>query len=246
VQSLNNASTNKINLVMIDGDLKFCRLISTYLSLHGYTVVAFHDGDQGVKAAQQPDVQAVILDVMLPGLDGFQALQKIRERTAVPVLMLTALGEETHRIVALELGADAYLIKSASPRELLARLRSIMRSASRATDEMRRISDEEITVGELRINRNTRQAFLGNESLLLTAIQFDLLSVLAQARGRVKSRAELLDEVRNRNYDVLDRSIDVHISALRCKLRDDPRNPHFIYTIRSVGYMLVSKCLADQ
>jgi DNA-binding response OmpR family regulator len=238
----NNINSNNINLLIIDDDSKFCRLISNYLAGFGYSVVAVHNGTDGVMAAQQPHLHAIILDVMLPEIDGFKVLQKLREKTSIPVLMLTALGDEADRIVGLELGADDYLPKTSSPRELLARLRSVLRRTSRSYEDMQNPAREEITIGSLRINLSARQAFLESESLMLTPVEFDLLVVLAQSRGRVKSRGEILNEIRDRNYDVFDRSIDVHISALRRKLHDDPKKPQFIHTIRSAGYMLASQC----
>jgi DNA-binding response OmpR family regulator len=229
------------NLLLIDDDAKFCRLISNYLSGFGYDVVAVHTGSEGVQAAMQPQWHAIILDVMLPEVDGFQVLQKLREQTSTPVLMLTALGDEADRIVGLELGADDYLPKTSSPRELLARLRSVLRRSFRSSEEMQNAPSQEIVIGSLRINTAARQASLDEEVLLLTPVEFDLLIVLSQSRGRVKSREELINEIRDRNYDVFDRSIDVHISALRRKLKDDPKNPQYIRTVRSAGYMLVNQ-----
>lgn len=235
--ALNLASSNKTKLLIIDDDTKFCRLISNYLSGFGYDVYAAHNGTEGVQTALQSPWNAIILDVMLPELDGFQVLQKLRERVNTPVLMLTALGEEPDRIVGLELGADDYLPKTSSPRELLARLRSVLRRTAFAEVGVSR--PHELVVGALRINLDARMVLLDDKPLSLTPVEFDLLIVLAQARGRVKSREELINEIRDRNYDVFDRSVDVHISALRRKLGDDPKDPRFIRTVRSAGYMLV-------
>jgi DNA-binding response OmpR family regulator len=181
----------------------------------------------------------VVLDVMLPGLDGFEVLKKIRARSAVPVLMLTARGDETDRIVGLEVGADDYLPKTFSTRELLARLRAVLRRSSAAAARPE-APPAEIVVGPLRINVEARAAVLDAAPLVLTPVEFDLLASLAKARGRVKSREALLDEIRDRNYDVFDRSIDVHISSLRKKLGDDAKHPRFIRTLRSAGYMLAT------
>lgn len=230
-----------INLLIIDDDVKFCRLISNYLSGFGYDVVAAHSGNEGMHAAAQRRWHAIILDVMLPEIDGFQVLQKLREQAIpTPVLMLTALGDESDRIVGLELGADDYLPKTSSPRELLARLRSVLRRSARSAGDSRDLQAEEIRIGKLIINTASRQVNLDREILMLTPVEFDLLTVLAQSKGRVKSREQLLNEIRDRNYDVLDRSIDVHISALRRKLHDDPKCPQFIHTVRAAGYMLVN------
>lgn len=225
-------------ILVIDDDRKLCRLIRDYLAPMGYAVEAVHTGPEGVERATAEPWQAVILDLMLPGLDGFEVLKRIRARSDVPVLMLTARGDEADRIVGLEIGADDYLPKTFSTRELLARLRAVTRRASRAGGGEE--SPEELVVGPLRITPDTRTAVLGDQALTLTPVEFDLLAALARARGRVKTREALLEEIRERNYDVFDRSIDVHVSALRKKLGDDPRSPRFIRTYRGAGYMLIN------
>jgi DNA-binding response OmpR family regulator len=179
----------------------------------------------------------VILDVMLPGMDGFEVLKSIRRQSDVPVLMLTARGDEADRIVGLEIGADDYLPKTFSTRELLARLRAVTRRTTRPLQEE---DPDQVTVGPLHINVSAHTAVLGDVPLTLTAVEFDLLTSLARSRGRVKSREQLLEEVRTRDYDVFDRSIDVHIAALRKKLGDDAKEPRFIKTVRAVGYMLMN------
>ncbi len=234
---MQQSETAQIRLLLVDDDTKFCRLIAEYLGRFGYAVVAAHSGPEGLKMSLSEQFHAVILDIMLPGLDGFEVLRRIREQSETPVLMLTSLGEETDRIVGLEMGADDYLPKTSSPRELLARLRAVLRRSARAVCDD--AAPAEITVGPLSINLNARLAMLGDEALPLTPVEFELLVVLAQARGRVKSREELINEIRDRHYDVYDRSIDVHVSALRKKLRDDPKSPRFIRTVRAAGYMLV-------
>ena len=231
-------------VLMIDDDKKLCRLVATYLEPLGFSVSAVHTGPEGVERATTPSPAAphvIILDVMLPGLDGFEVLKRIRQKSGVPVLMLTARGDETDRIVGLEVGADDYLPKTFSTRELLARLRAVLRRSSlTATPETAsETPPKAIVVGDLRINLDARSAVLGAEPLVLTPVEFDLLASLAKARGRIKSREALLDEARDRNYDVFDRSIDVHISSLRKKLHDDPKEPRFIRTVRSAGYMMV-------
>jgi DNA-binding response OmpR family regulator len=175
---------------------------------------------------------------MLPGMDGFEVLRQLRKVCDVPVLMLTARGDEADRIVGLELGADDYLPKTFSTRELLARLRAVTRRTHAVKTEAAP-AEEELVVGPLRVRPEARKAVLGDRLLTLTPVEFDLLLALARTPGRIKSREALLDEIRDRNYDVFDRSIDVHISALRKKLDDDPKTPRFIRTIRSAGYMMV-------
>ena len=230
---------SKTRLLVIDDDKKLCRLIRDYLEPMGYEVESAHTGPDGLEKALTGQHRAIILDVMLPGMDGFEVLKQLRRSSDVPVLMLTARGEEPDRIVGLEIGADDYLPKTFSTRELLARLRAVTRRATRAASA--RPDDEpEIALGALRINAGTRVALLDDQPLTLTPVEFDLLAALARARGRVKSREQLLEEIRDRNYDVFDRSIDVHISTLRRKLGDDAKEPRFIRTVRSAGYMLIN------
>ncbi len=226
-------------ILVIDDDRKLCRLIRDYLEPMGYAVELVHSGPDGVERATAEPWQAVILDVMLPGLDGFEVLKRIRARSDVPVLMLTARGDEADRIVGLEIGADDYLPKTFSTRELLARLRAVTRRQGR-TVRPGEESPEEFVVGPLRVVPDTRTAILDDQPLSLTPVEFDLLGSLVRAKGRVRSREALLEECRERDYDVFDRSIDVHISALRRKLGDDPKNPRFIRTYRGAGYMLIN------
>lgn len=223
---------------MIDDDVKLCRLVKDYLTPRGYDVEAAHTGPSGLDRVSNNNFQAVILDVMLPGMDGFEVLRQIRRISTIPVLMLTALGDESDRIVGLEIGADDYLPKTFSTRELLARLRAVTRR-SVVTAQAIANSDKEIVVHDLRIHSESRKVILGEQYLQLTAVEFDLLLCLARAADRVLSREQLLDDLSGRDYEVFDRSIDVHISLLRRKLGDDPKNPRFIKTIRSVGYMLI-------
>jgi DNA-binding response OmpR family regulator len=224
---------------LIDDDKKFCRLLIEYLKPLGYEVSAVHTGPDGVEHALAKPWHAVLLDMMLPGIDGLEVLRRIRASSEVPVLMLTARGEETDRIVGLEVGADDYLPKTFSTRELLARLRSVTRRAYRAP-AIQPLIDEDISVGQLRIVPSARSAFLNETPLVLTPVEYDLLLCLGKASGRVKTRDQLLEEIRERDYEVFDRSIDVHISALRKKLGDDAKNPRFIRTFRSAGYMLIN------
>jgi DNA-binding response OmpR family regulator len=230
----------RTRLLMIDDDKKLCRLVATYLGPLGFEVTAVHTGPAGVERATDAAEtwHAVILDVMLPGLDGFEVLKKIRARSQVPVLMLTARGDEMDRIVGLEVGADDYLPKTFSTRELLARLRAVLRRSAATAATPAAAVPTEIVVGELRVNLDARSAVLGAAPLALTPVEFDLLASLVKARGRVKTREALLDECRDRNYDVFDRSIDVHISALRKKLNDDAKTPRYIRTVRSAGYIM--------
>jgi DNA-binding response OmpR family regulator len=242
VSSANKPMTveGRTRLLVIDDDKKLCRLIRDYLEPMAYEVDAAHTGPDGLARAQGGNYQAIILDVMLPGMDGFEVLKQLRRTSDVPVLMLTARGEEPDRIVGLEIGADDYLPKTFSTRELLARLRAVTRRATRVAPGTPPEREPEIVVGQLRVNPAARVALLDEKTLTLTPVEFDLLAALARARGRVKSREQLLEEIRDRNYDVFDRSIDVHISTLRRKLGDDAKEPRYIRTLRSAGYMLIN------
>lgn len=215
-----------------------------YLAPMGFGVEAAHTGLAGIERVKDGEYHAVILDVMLPGMDGFEVLKQIRRFSNVPVLMLTAMGDEADRIVGLEIGADDYLPKTFSTRELLARLRAVTRRAS-ITDEQIRGEADETTVRDVYINAATRTATKNGEEVFLTALEFDLLHCLARSAGRVLNRDQLLDDVAGRSYDVFDRSVDVHISSLRRKLGDDSKNPRYIKTIRSVGYVFLAEPEAD-
>lgn len=224
-------------LLIIDDDRKFCRLLGEYLRPYGYEIEAAHTGPEGVERANAGTWHAIILDMMLPGMDGLQVLQKIRTVSEVPVLMLTARGEEIDRIVGLEFGADDYLPKTFSTRELLARLRAVTRRLYRAP-KIEPVTEADLIVGQLRLVPSARLAMFDEKPLALTPVEFDLLLSLARSSGRVKTRDQLLDEIRERDYEIFDRSIDVHISALRRKLGDDAKKPRYIRTSRSAGYML--------
>ena len=233
-----SSSSEVSRILVIDDDRKLCRLIRDYLEPMGYGVECVHTGPDGVFRATSGTWQAIILDLMLPGMDGFEVLKRIRHQSDVPVLMLTARGDEADRIVGLEIGADDYLPKTFSTRELLARLRAVTRRSTRAQSPAAE-EQADLVVGSLQVRPASRTVVLGDQPVQLTPVEFDLLVSLARAKGRVKSREQLLDECRDRNYDVFDRSIDVHISALRRKLGDDPRQPRFIRTLRAAGYMMV-------
>ncbi|MEI8235128.1 MAG: response regulator transcription factor [Verrucomicrobiota bacterium] len=235
------SSASALKILIVDDDRELCALIEDYLKPLRYEVVAEHDGRAGAERALAEPFHAVILDVMLPGMDGFEVLRRIRGRSDVPVLMLTARGEETDRIVGLEMGADDYLPKTFSSRELLARLRAVTRRRGahpEAADAPE--AETEWAAGPLRINPASRLATLDGALLKLTALEFDLLLSLARACGRVKTRERLIEEIGERLYDGLDRSIDVHIWSLRRKLGDDPKAPRFIKTVRAIGYMLIN------
>jgi len=225
-------------LLIIEDDVRLCRLVKDYLENMGYAVSMEHNGPAGLATAQKESFQAIILDVMLPGLDGFEVLRRIRIHSTVPVLMLTGRGEEADRIVGLEMGADDYLPKTFSTRELLARLRAVLRRSVITETQTADRRNAPVALGSLYIDPDSHSATLENQPLPLTRQEFDLLLSLARAADRVRTRESLLLEVADRDFESFDRSIDVHISSLRKKLGDDARAPRWIETIRGVGYML--------
>lgn len=231
-----SAQESITRVLIVDDDLKLCRLLREYLEPMGYEVATAHTGTSGLELALREKFSAVILDVMLPGMDGLDVLRNLRTKSSVPVLMLTGRGEEPDRIVGLELGADDYLPKTFSTRELLARLRAVIRRSLMSAQIEQ--PSAQLQIGDLQIDPGARTALLDSVPLQLTAVEFDLLLSLARSAGRVKTREQLLLEVADRNFDIFDRSIDVHISSIRKKLGDDPKSPRFIITIRSAGYMM--------
>jgi two-component system response regulator CpxR len=230
---MEQAHTNRI--LVVDDDRKLAGLIRDYLTPLGYEVELRHNGTDGLAEAKSGGYRAVILDVMMPGMDGISVLRELRKSSNVPVLMLTALGDEADRIVGLEIGADDYLPKTFSTRELLARLRAVTRRMDQPREGKAPV---EYSAGPLRLCEETHRAVLDDEVLDLTSIEFAILATLMRSKGRVKTREQLIEEVCERRFDVFDRSIDVHVSALRKKLGDDAKNPRFIRTIRGIGYQL--------
>jgi len=229
-------STGRI--LVVDDDLRLCKLLKDFLEPLGYRVDTATSGPEGLRMAAAGDFDIVILDVMLPGMDGFEVLKALRRESDVPVLMLTARGAELDRVVGLETGADDYLPKTASTRELLARLRAITRRSMQGGRAARPSNDLPIVIADLRIDPAAHSASINGRTMDLTPHEFGLLLCLARAKGRVLSRNFLMEAIAGRDYDTFDRSVDVHISNLRNKMGDDPRNPRFIRTVRSAGYIL--------
>lgn len=228
-----------VNVLVVDDDRKLCKLIRNYLESMGYSVDVAYDGYSGLEKAKSGRFNVMILDVMMPGIDGFEVLKELRKESDLPVLMLTARGEELDRIVGLEIGADDYIPKTFSTRELLARLRAVTRRSSITSRQRQAMdSDKPLVIGDIEIFRGPRSVTLDKRRLNLTPVEYNLLLCLTKAAGRVLTRNQILDKVFDRDYEVFDRSIDVHISALRKKLGDDPKNPRYIQTVRSAGYMI--------
>ena len=231
-------------ILVIEDDAELSALLADYLGREGFAVRIAADGEAGLALAAAGECCLVLLDVMLPGRDGIEVLRELRRGSALPVIMLTAKGDDVDRIVGLELGADDYLAKPFNPRELVARIKAVLRRSGAASGEDGAAAAplapaRWVVRGDLRIDLEGYRATLNGRDLALTAIEFALLRELAQASGRALSRETLLDRVRGREFDLFDRSIDVHISHLRHKLGDDPQRPRFIRTVRSIGYMFV-------
>jgi two-component system, OmpR family, phosphate regulon response regulator OmpR len=222
-------------LLIIDDDARLAGMVSDYLTAAGFVVERRFTGREGLAALDGAAFDAVILDVMLPDIDGFEVCRTIRTRAETPILMLTARGEEMDRIVGLEIGADDYLAKPFSPRELQARIRAILRR-SRAP-----AASAALRFGRLTIDRESRTVRLDGEEKTLTSYQFDLLAALADNAGRVLNRERLLDLVKGEELDAFDRSIDVHISRIRAAIEDDPKRPRRIITVRGAGYVFAKK-----
>ncbi|MBA2320769.1 MAG: response regulator transcription factor [Deltaproteobacteria bacterium] len=224
-----------IRALLIDDDSRLAELLAGYLRPHDVILAHAPDGARGLAAIEAGGVDLVVLDVMMPGLDGLDVLRRLRTRSAVPVLMLTARGDETDRVVGLELGADDYLAKPVYPRELLARMRAILRRVSPPS------RDRRIVVGDLEIDPDGRTARIGDRDLGLTALEFDLLRALAERAGRVVPRDALWEAAGRADTAVSDRTVDVHVSHLRAKLGDDAREPRRLKTVRGAGYILVKE-----
>ena len=225
-------------LLMIEDDRALAEMVATYLEKAGMTLDRRESAEAGLAAALRGGYDAVVLDLMLPDGDGLAVCRAIRARSDVPILMLTARGEEADRIVGLEIGADDYLPKPFNPRELLARLRAILR---RRTGASPAAAGETLSFGRLVIDRAARRVLVDDEERALTGHQFDILSALAESAGRVLSREQLMDRVRGEALEAFDRSIDVHISRIRAAIEDDPKNPRRIVTLRGAGYLFVRR-----
>jgi DNA-binding response OmpR family regulator len=220
-------------VLLIDDDVRLFELLASYLRQNGMDVVCARDGRQGLAMLEAATFDAVLLDLMMPGLDGLQVCQRIRLKSNIPLVMLTAKGDETDRVVGLEMGADDYVAKPFSPRELLARLRAVLRRTK--PDAFL----EKLSVGDVAIDIAGREVTVGGKSVDLTGLEFDLLVALARRAGRVISRDALLSVAGRADVAVSERTVDVHISHLRQKLGEDPRSPSRIRTVRGIGYVMV-------
>jgi len=225
-------------ILIIDDDTELCELLADYLQPEGFKVVSAHQAEAGLDLALSAAHDLVILDVMLPGMNGLNVLRLIRAHSTIPVLMLTARGEEIDRIVGLEMGADDYLGKPFNPRELLARIRAIQRRGkSPGPEDIPRTRTDKLIVGDICLDPGARTTLQDNRNIPLTTVEFTLLHELLKMAGQVVSREELATRVLERKLSTFDRSIDVHVSSLRKKLGHEFNRQERIKTIRGVGYL---------
>jgi two-component system, OmpR family, response regulator CpxR len=221
-------------ILVIDDDVELCSLVTEYLRPEGFQVEAAHDGKSGLTRALSGEHLLIVLDVMLPGLNGFDVLRKLRDGSRIPVLLLTARGEDVDRIVGLEIGADDYLPKPFNPRELVARIRAVLRR-SQGKEAKQEVPDI-IRVGDVELDPATRSVRHKGAPVEFTSVEFDLLQVLLREAGRVVTREALVDQVLGRKFSPFDRSIDMHVSKVRKKLGDLDSEDH-IKTVRGAGYI---------
>ncbi len=224
-------------LLLVDDDPMITEPLARQLGAAGYDVLVTHNGRSGLEIAQTSQPDLVVLDVMMPEMDGWEVCQKMRQSSIVPILMLTALGEEVDRILGLELGADDYLAKPFSMRELKARIKALLRRVE--LDRQATPANKPLTVGDIRLELDSRQVFKGEKLLQLRYKEFELLSLLLSRAGDVVTRAELFDKVWGTDWLGDTRTLDVHIRWLREKIEANPSQPRYIQTVRGVGYRLV-------
>ncbi|GGK34432.1 response regulator [Salinarimonas ramus] len=221
-------------ILIVDDDVRLSGMLRDYLDQNGFAARAAATARDGLAELSRRPPAAIVLDVMLPDLDGFETLRRIRAASDVPVVMLTAKGDETDRIVGLEIGADDYVPKPFNPRELLARLKAVLR---RRNGGVGQAGPPPLRFGRLEIDRGARQVRVDGAERALTSYQFDLLVALAENAGRVLSREQLMDLVRGAELEAFDRSIDVHVSRIRAAIEDDPKHPRRVLTVRGAGYV---------
>lgn len=223
-------------ILVIDDDVELCELVAEYLEPEGYKVEAVHNGEEGVERALSGQHALAVLDFMLPGINGFEVLRRIRARSRLPVVMLTARGDDVNRIVGLQIGADDYLPKPFNPLELVARISAVLR---RTLPDVREgdAPAEPLVVGDVEMERRTRTVRRAGEAIDLTVVEYDLLEKLLKAPGRIVAREELVRDVLHRELSPFDRSIDTHVSNLRRKLGHQVQGVERIKTVRGVGYI---------
>jgi len=228
---------NVDRILVIDDDVELCGLVGEYLEPEGFEIEALYDGERGLDRALNGGHRLVVLDVMLPGMNGFDVLRRLRKVSKVPVLLLTARGEDVDRIVGLEIGADDYLPKPFNPRELVARIRAILRRTQSGEKPAGEQVPDILRVGDVELDPATRTVRHSGKPVDLTSVEFNLLHVLLEEAGRVVPRERLVDAVLGRKFSPFDRSIDMHVSKVRRKLGDPDDGAEHIKTVRGVGYI---------
>jgi DNA-binding response OmpR family regulator len=226
-------------ILVIDDDVELCELVAEYLEPEGYQVEAVHAGQDGVNRALSGEHVLAVLDYMLPGLNGFEVLRRIRAGSRLPVVMLTARGDDVNRIIGLQIGADDYLPKPFNPLELVARINAVLRR-SQSTPDDGSVVGEVIVVGDVEMDNRTHSVRRGGEPIDLTAVEYSLLERLLSSPGRILTREDLVKDVLRRELSPFDRSIDTHVSNLRKKLGHEVNGVERIKTVRSVGYIYAS------
>jgi len=224
------------DILLIDDDVELCAMLTDYLGRYGFHVSAVHRGDTGLKAAHSRAWPMILLDIMLPGMDGFEVLKQIRTFSSGNVLLLTARGEDIDRIIGLEIGADDYLAKPFNARELLARIRAIRRRSAAPAETNESAA---LIVDDLMLDPATRTVMQNGKRIDLTDVEFTLLEVLMRSPGKVVKREGLAEEALGRKFNPFDRSLDMHVSRLRRKLAIDGNNEDRVRTVRGTGYQLV-------
>jgi len=222
-------------VLVIDDDIELCELVAEYLEPDGYQVEAVHDGEAGLERALSGEHALVVLDYMLPSMNGFEVLRQIRTRSRLPIVMLTARGDDMNRIIGLQIGADDYLPKPFNPLELVARINAVLRRAQAPSEQKE--DREALIVGDIEMDSRTRTVRRAGEIVELTVVEYSLLERLINAPGRILEREELVKEVLHRNLSPFDRSLDTHVSNLRKKLGHQVNGVERIKTVRSVGYI---------
>jgi two-component system response regulator CpxR len=238
ISVLTNRELSLEQVLIVDDDVGLCELLTDFLAPEGFQAESIHDGETGLEKACSGSYDIIVLDVMLPGINGFEVLRNLRTKVGTPVIMLTARGEEIDRIVGLEIGADDYLSKPFNPRELVARMRAILRRAKKGRDEVSVFTKHKtIQIGDIEMQTGTRMVFRSGERIDLTSAEFNLLEILLGRAGQLIPREELIPAVLGRSPYAYDRSIDVHISKLRKKLGHEVSGIERIRTIRGTGYL---------
>ena len=224
-------------ILVIDDDVELCSLVGEYLEPEGFEVECVHDGKRGLDRALSEAHSLIVLDVMLPGINGFDVLRRIRNTSRIPVLLLTARGQDVDRIVGLEIGADDYLPKPFNPRELVARIRAVLRRSKSVSEGTGEPVPDVLHVGDIELDPATRTVRQKGNVIELTSVEFNLLQALLREAGRVVTRENLVDTVLSRKFSPFDRSIDMHVSKIRKKLGDADNGTDHIKTVRGVGYI---------